>query len=98
MSLMKGEEMETDHVIKTFVFDFFEKLGPIPGETEEEKRYCDFIAVGLIDSFGIFNLIVEVENQLKVTFDSEDLEDPRFKTIGGLIEIISQKRKGRGEE
>lgn len=73
---------------RQFILDYFSDQGTIPGNSELEHMACDYIQSGLIDSFGLLTLIAEIEDAFPIVLDGDDLESPRFKTIGGLIEII----------
>jgi D-alanine--poly(phosphoribitol) ligase subunit 2 len=44
-----------------------------------------------IDSFGIIELIEEVEDSFQIDFSDHDFQDHRFSTIGGLANMISEK-------
>ncbi len=73
------------------MIQWIEKKSPVPGNTFEEKKKCDYVSSGLVDSFGILELIVEIEKVFSLRFTSGDLEDPRFKNVGGLIQIVESK-------
>lgn len=83
--------MEADARARAFVLGFFSQRGTIPGDTEEERMACDYIYANLADSMGIVELITGAEEELGVEFSQEDFEDPRFKTVGGLIQILASK-------
>ncbi|OVE76886.1 hypothetical protein BVX98_04260 [bacterium F11] len=78
---------------KEFLLDYFSQFGSIPGNSENEKLACDYIMTGLIDSFGVVELITKIESEFEFRLDNEDLENPKFKTIGGLLEILESKLK-----
>jgi acyl carrier protein len=48
---------------------------------------------GLIDSFGIVELISEIEDSLEIYLDDEDLRSSEFRTIEGLSKIIISRKK-----
>lgn len=73
------------------VLDFFASKGTIPGATEAERLECDYIRAGLVDSVGVISLVLDLESRLGVRLESSDLENPDFKTVGGLIDILSAK-------
>ena len=74
------------------VFAFFEGRGKIVGNTEREKLDFDYIDGVLLDSFGIVEMVTEIEGQLGIEFSTDDFQSPQFRTIGGLIEIIERRR------
>jgi len=45
-----------------------------------------------IDSLGVFNMLLEVENEFGVRFDERDMTDKKMTTIRGTAEIIAAKR------
>lgn len=87
--------MQTTVTAAQFVLDFFSAISPIPGETETERLACDYIQTGLLDSFGMFSLILEIEEKFSITLEGSDLENPKFKTISGLIQILEDKIKNQ---
>lgn len=71
-----------------WLIEIFERRGPIPGDTSEEKLKVDFFAAKLIDSLGVIEIITEIEEELEIRFTETDFQDRRFSTIGGLGEIV----------
>lgn len=51
----------------------------------------DYYKCGLLDSFGIIELIEEVEAHFSLRFDDSDFQSVHFRTIQGLVQIIEQK-------
>jgi len=83
--------LEGEQRARAFVLGFFSERGAIPGDTEEERMACDYIYANLVDSMGMVELITGAEAELGVELSQQDFEDPRFKTVGGLIEILAGK-------
>ena len=50
----------------------------------------DYFEKKIIDSFGVIELIEEVEQHFDVQFDEKNFQDRRFSTISGLSEIVSE--------
>jgi acyl carrier protein len=73
-----------------FILEFISRYGELPGDTPEEKLKADFVQSGLIDSFGLFSLVGELEERFQIQLSADDLADPAFKTAGGLATIISR--------
>ena len=44
-----------------------------------------------IDSFGIMELITDIETHYEITFSQDDFQDPRFANIEGLSNILMEK-------
>jgi acyl carrier protein len=49
-----------------------------------------------IDSFGIIELIEEIERHFGIHLANTDFQDRRFPTIAGLAEIIAERENGAG--
>lgn len=76
-----------------WLYDFFSKKGKIPGKDRDERLKADIFDNALIDSFGIVELISEIESAFKFELKAEDIQDQRFRTIHGLAEIIEARLK-----
>lgn len=50
----------------------------------------DLFASGRIDSFGVIELIAEIENEFAIEFSELHFQDRRFRTINGISEIIRE--------
>lgn len=61
----------------------------------ETKNYFE---AGLIDSFGIIELIEDIESEFNINFQENNFQDRRFSTIQGLAEIIEELKLAQGEE
>jgi acyl carrier protein len=51
----------------------------------------DILHSGLIDSFGIVELIGYLEDTFDISFDENDINEENFKTIGNIIELVTKK-------
>tara|TARA_B100000212_G_scaffold209241_1_gene157986 strand:+ start:23459 stop:23704 length:246 start_codon:yes stop_codon:yes gene_type:complete len=51
----------------------------------------NFFEAGLIDSFGVIELVEEIENEFNIKFDQIDFQNRGFPTISGLSVIIEDK-------
>ena len=79
--------------IKNYVLIYFQSKGTIPGETEIERLACAYLEVPLIDSMGIIEMITEFEKTLQISFSSQHMQSPEFRTIGGIVELIQNLTK-----
>jgi D-alanine--poly(phosphoribitol) ligase subunit 2 len=52
----------------------------------------NFFVAGAIDSFGVIELIEEVEQTFSVKFTQEEFQDPRFVSIQGLANLLDSKK------
>lgn len=70
--------------IKKWLIQWFQERNPGVTINEDDNYY----AKGMIDSFGIVELISEIEATFDISFDDDDLKSPDFRTIEGLLKII----------
>ena len=79
--------------ILAWLQDWFANKSGRPATEIAELRDTDYIQAGLIDSFGIIELIADAEAEFDIRFSAEQFQDRRFTTLGGLCEIIAESRK-----
>jgi acyl carrier protein len=63
-------------------------------EPRPQENYYD---TGLVDSFGVIELIEEIENRYAILFDDDDFTLPEFRTIEGLVQLIQQKQSAAAQ-
>ncbi len=73
-----------------WLYEFFSKKNKIPGGDRDDQINTDIFDAGLVDSFGIIELVTAIESAFKIELRQEDLADPRFRTIRGVAEIIEE--------
>lgn len=78
--------------VADFVMNLLQKKYSI-NQTEDMESF-NYVESGYIDSMGIVQFIVALEDEFSIEFTDEDLNTPEFKTIGGVIQIIEEKQKG----
>jgi D-alanine--poly(phosphoribitol) ligase subunit 2 len=76
-----------------WLLDWFAKRGQVPGATREEQLAVNYFQAGLIDSFGVIELIADVESQFCIRFTEHHFQDRRFPTIGGLAMLVNELRQ-----
>ena len=64
---------------------FENNSGDIPDNSE------DYFISEFVDSFSIVKLVFFCEDEFKIKFNSEDFQKKEFKTLEGLVNIISKK-------
>ena len=47
---------------------------------------------GAVDSVGILDLVLFLEERFAVRFGPEDLESESFQTIGGIVDLIERRK------
>jgi len=73
--------------VQSWIVNWFKRRNPGLAINVEMDFYQD----GLVDSFGIIELIEEMESHFSIRFDDTDFKLPSFRIIQGLVQIIDQK-------
>lgn len=60
------------------------------GRNVPQSANVNFVSSGILDSFGVIELIEETETQFSIQFGQEQFQDMRFQYIEGLAEIINE--------
>ena len=60
------------------------------GETVDHDT--DLFQAGIMDSFGIVDVVSFIESTFEVSFTDSDLTSPRIACLGGLVELISERQ------
>ena len=73
------------------ITDLLEKRGPIILESGLEKKdYC-YLDEGHVDSIGLIQFILEVEEIFDISLTSQDTKSDQFRTVMGLCQIVEKK-------
>lgn len=51
----------------------------------------ELISSGIIDSFGILQLIMALENELGIKLEDHDLDAKNFSTVKSIVEMLNLK-------
>ena len=83
-------------MIKEFLYNYLNEIKPIKMSDEEflKYRYLD----NHLDSFGIIQFIMTIEEEFNIRLNPEDTESEEFRKIEGLINIIDGKLKVKSEK
>jgi len=79
--------------IRKFIINYVEKKGKLPNDADLEA--FDFVKSGHIDSMALFKFVVDIEAEFDIEISDEEMISSEFRTIGGLVSIISDKAKNR---
>lgn len=71
-----------------------EKKGLVPGDSEQEKLNYRYLDAGHVDSFSLIQFILELEDKFDISLSPEDTQSDKFRSIGGLIQIVEDKLQG----
>jgi len=74
-----------------FLKEYLNEIKPIEMNDNEflKYRYLD----NHLDSFGIIQFIMAIEEEFGITLLPEDTESEEFRTIEGVIKIIERKKE-----
>ena len=50
-----------------------------------------FLEVAHIDSFGLNEFIMEIEDQFNIVLSPEDNQSEEFRSVGGLVQLIKNR-------
>lgn len=73
-----------------WLLNWFTQNSSIPVNHTETQLQVNYFEAGLIDSLGVINLIVGIEEHFDIHFNERNFQDRRFSTIGGLSDIIQE--------
>jgi acyl carrier protein len=76
------------NIYQTWLVEWFRHREPLITLAPE----ANFFVAGAIDSFGVIELIEEVEDAFAVKFTQEEFQDPRFISIQGVAELLERKK------
>lgn len=80
--------MQSDQV-RGWLIDWFEKRGTNIDKTGESLK-SNYFELGLVDSLGLMELMTALEGTFHIRFSEDHFQDPRFSTIQGLSELITE--------
>ena len=77
---------------RTWLVEFFEDNGRLAGRSIEDLAAENYVSMELLDSLGIVQMLVGLEEQFGVWLDPAEMQDPRFCSIDGLAELVEESR------
>jgi len=57
----------------------------------DDIRALNFVDSGLLDSFGILSMVIDIENRFSVKLSPEILLKPEAKTAQGLASLVTDE-------
>ena len=79
---------ETEH----WIVDYFVEHGELDGAQPADLLDVNYFDREYLDSMGIVQLIVGIEDEFGVHLEPAQMQDPRFCTIRGLAQIVEESR------
>ena len=82
----------TESSIRQFLLDKYrEPIGSIGLIADNLADDFDFLLTGVIDSFGILEMISSIEDEFQIQLDLEDLDAEQITILGPLSRYIAQR-------
>ena len=77
-----------------WILAYFEEHGTVDGKDTDELLDANYFELELLDSLGVVQMVVGIEDDLGVRLEPPHMQDPRFCTIRGLAAILDEERGG----
>jgi len=77
-----------NYKIKEFVLEYLQREYTIESD---DIMNLNYVETGYVDSIGLVSFIVTMEDEFGIEFLDKELQNPGFKVVGELIEIILKK-------
>lgn len=77
--------------IFNFIISLLERHGPIPVESDNERMAYRYLDVAHIDSFGLNEFVMEIEDQFNVVLSPQDTQSEEFRSVSGLVELLENR-------
>ena len=81
---------DTKHETRAWLLEWFKKQESPATVELEPGADANYFEAEWIDSFGVLELIAEVESKYGIEFGPDHFQDRRFSTVDGLTEIIGE--------
>jgi acyl carrier protein len=91
-----GENKTLRDDIQPWLLNWFASRSKIrTGETHSLD--IDYFAAGWLTSMEVVEFVTDIETQFGMQFTDRDLQEARFATIAGLVELVSEHLMQAGE-
>lgn len=77
--------------MQDFIVDYLQREYELPEGID--LLTFNYVESGYVDSLGLIQFIATLEDEYNIEFSEDDLQNPAFKTVGGLMEIMKEKMK-----
>ena len=75
--------------IKEFVTEYIQREYTVPEDVD--IMTLNYIEAGYIDSMAFIQFISTIEDEYDIEFGVEDIENPKLRIVGKLIDFIQAK-------
>jgi len=67
------------------------EVNPEKAVTVDEIWDSDYLGMQIMDSFGVIEFISKIEEHFSIKFSVDDLESPKFRTLGTVADLVMEK-------
>ena len=75
--------------IKEFLTEYIQREYTVPEDVD--IMTLNYIEAGYIDSMAFIQFISTIEDEYDIEFEVEDIENPKLRIVGKLIDFIQAK-------
>lgn len=75
--------------VKDFIVDYIQREYTIPEDTDILN--LNYVEEGYIDSMGLIQFIVVIEDEFNITFTDDDLASEDVKVVGKMVNLVTKK-------
>jgi acyl carrier protein len=80
--------------IRLFIAELLIKHGyKMPQFPSYMPMNFDYIRAGIVDSLGLLEWVLELEDEFKVELSDDDVASVEFRTVDGLTNLIERKMR-----
>ena len=88
--------VQDETAIRRAVVGYLREHGRLPALEESELAGFAYLDEGALDSFGIVDMVMKLESELDVRLSPEDMQSDEFRTIGGLVALLTRRARETG--
>ena len=85
----QGEELRTQ--VQTWLKNWFQSHAKQGAQASDFSLDIDYLEAGWLTSMEVVELVTELEQQFGIRFSDDDMQDARFETIAGLVELTLER-------
>ena len=85
----------TDHAVADELERFIREVGRVADDDVDFTRQVQLFHAGYLDSLGVTQLIVHIEEEFQLELSDEELSDPAFQSIDGISAIVEAALRER---
>ena len=75
-----------------WLIDYVAEHGRLGDASVEELLDESYVASGLLDSLGVIQMLIGIEETFGVWLEPDEMQNPRFGSITGLAELVEESR------